>query len=62
MKTKTKAQAQADWYAKFTEALITHHPELSGRIDWDAAKYYFLYGTPVLEAVDLYCIARGIEP
>ena len=59
---KTKAQAQADWYGKFTEALVSHHPELAGRIDWDAAKYYFLYGTPVSEAVDQYCIARGIEP
>lgn len=58
---RTKAQTQADWYANFTEALVTRHPSLSGRIDWDAAKYYFLYGTPVADAVDQYCIARGLD-
>ena len=58
---KTKAQTQADWSAKFAEAIVTRHPSLSGRIDWDAAKYYFLYGTPVADAVDQYCIARGLD-
>lgn len=57
---QTKAQRQADWLAQFTDALLTRHPRLAGRIDWDAARYYFLYGTPVAEAVDQYCLARNI--
>lgn len=60
---ETKAQRQADWLARFTEALLTRHPQLSGRVDWDAAHHYFFAGTPVVEAVDQYCLARNIpEP
>lgn len=58
---KTKAQRQADWLAQFTDALLTRVPRLAGRIDWDAARYYYLHGTPVAEAVDQYIIARNIE-
>lgn len=57
---QTKAQRQADWLAQFTDALLSRHPRLVGRIDWDAARYYFLHGTPVAEAVDQYCLARNI--
>lgn len=58
---QTKAQRQADWLAQFTDALLTRVPRLAGRIDWDAARYYYLYGTPVADAVDQYIIARNIE-
>lgn len=58
---QTKAQRQADWLAQFTDALLTRVPRLAGRIDWDAAKYYYLYGTDVADAVDQYIIARSIE-
>jgi hypothetical protein len=46
--------------AKFAELLLAKHPRLAGRIDWDAAKYYYLYGTAVADAVDQYIIARNI--
>jgi hypothetical protein len=58
---KTKAQRQADWLAQFTDMLLTRVPRLAGRIDWDAANFYYLYGTPVADAVDQYIIARNIE-
>lgn len=45
---------------KFAELLLAKHPRLAGRIDWDAAKYYYLYGTDVADAVDQYIIARNI--
>ena len=57
MKRPTKAQ----WMASFAETLLTRVPRLAGRIDWDAARYYYLYGTPVSDAVDQYIIARNIE-
>lgn len=61
MKRPTKADRQADWLAQFTDALLTRVPRLAGRIDWDAAKYYYLYGTDVSDAVNQYIIARNIE-
>ena len=48
--------------AAFAELLLARFPRLAGRIDWDAAKYYYLYGTDVADAVDQYIIARNIEP
>jgi len=58
---ETKAQRQADWLAKFTEALLTRHPRLSGRIEWEAAKHYYFSGFSVEDAVFQYCLARNIE-
>ena len=60
-KIKTKADRQTAYMAAFAELLLDKHPRLAGRIDWDAARYYYLYGTPVSEAVDQYIIARNIE-
>ena len=57
---QTKAQRQADWLARFSDALLTRAPNLSERIDWDAAKYYCFSGMDVSAAVDQYCIARNI--
>ena len=57
---QTKAQRQADWLAKFADALLARRPGLSGHIDWDAAKHYYFPGADVADAVDQYCIARGI--
>ena len=62
MKRPTKADRQAQWMIAFSERLLARVPRLAGRIDWDAAKYYYLYGTPVADAVDQYIIARNIEP
>lgn len=61
MKRQTKAEQRAQWMGHFVEQLLKAHPELSGRIDWDAATYYFLYGKTVEDAVSEYCIARGLE-
>lgn len=58
---ETKAQRQADWLARFCDALLTRAPQLTGKIDWDAAKFYFFGGASVQDAVDQYCIARNIE-
>ena len=60
MKRPTKADRQAAYMAAFAELLLAKHPRLAGRIDWDAAKYYYLYGTDVADAVDQYIIARNI--
>jgi hypothetical protein len=61
MKRPTKADRQAQWMIAFSDMLLARHPRLAGRIDWDAAKYYYLYGTDVTDAVDQYIIARNIE-
>jgi hypothetical protein len=61
MKRPTKADRQAQWMVAFSDMLLARHPRLAGRIDWDAAKYYYLYGTDVADAVDQYIIARNIE-
>ena len=61
MKRQTKTEQRAQWMGEFTDRLVGAHPELSGRIDWDAATYYFLYGKTVEDAVSEYCMARGVE-
>ena len=59
-KIKSKADRQTAYMVAFAELLLARHPRLAGRIDWDAAKYYYLYGTDVSDAVDQYIIARNI--
>ncbi len=60
MKRLNKAEQRAQWMGEFADRLVGAHPELSGRIDWDAATYYYLYGKTVEDAVSEYCIARNI--
>lgn len=57
---QNKAERQADYCARFSDALLTRAPGLSGRIEWPAVLHYYHSGTPVTEAVDQYCIARNI--
>lgn len=57
----TKAQQQADWLARFSDALTTRAPHYAGRIDWDAAKHYYFSGVPLDDAVDRYCRAYPVE-
>ena len=52
---QTKAQRQAEWLARFSDALLARRPE------WPAALHYYFSGTDVTDAVDQYCIARNIE-
>lgn len=58
---ETKAQRQANWLARFADALETAAPQVAGRIDWDAAKHYYFSGTPVPTAVEQYMLARNIK-
>lgn len=57
---ETKAQRQADWLARFADALLTKYPQLSGRVDWDAAKHYYFGGATVTQAVEQYALARNL--
>lgn len=57
----TKAQRMADWLGQFSDALLTLHPRLAGRVDWDAAHHYYYAGVSVSDAVTQYCIARNIQ-
>lgn len=57
---QTKADRKAAWMRQFHDALIARHPKLSGRVDWDAATYYYLHGVDALDAVERYCVARNI--
>jgi hypothetical protein len=59
---ETKAQRQAQWMGEFADKLVTLYPQISGRIEWDTAKYYYLYGKTVDDAVSEYSLARNMEP
>lgn len=58
---RTKAQRMADWIGRFSDALLSVYPHLSGRVDWDAAHHYYYSGVSVEDAVLQYCIARNIK-
>ena len=58
---QTRAQQQADWLARFSDALITREARYSGRIDWDTAKHYYHSGVPLDDAVDRYCRSHPAE-
>jgi hypothetical protein len=51
---ETKAQRQADWLARFSDAVVTIEPRHAGRIDWDTAKHYFFTGHKPQDAANLY--------
>ena len=51
---QTKAQRQADWLTRFTDAVVTLEPRHAGRIDWDTAKHLFFSGMSVSDAADQY--------
>ena len=51
---QTKAQQQADWLARFSDAVVTLEPRHVGRIDWDTAKHLFFSGMSVSEAAGQY--------
>lgn len=56
---QTKAQRQAEWLARFADAIATRAPHLSGRIEWDSAKHYYFSDLEVDPAVDQYLMARN---
>ena len=51
---ETKAQRQADWLGRFSDAVVTIDSRHSGRIDWDTAKHYYFSGYSVDDAVARY--------
>ena len=51
---QTKADKQADWLARFSDAVVTLEPRHAGRIDWDTAKHLFFSGMTVSDAADQY--------
>ena len=51
---QTKADKQADWLARFSDAVVTLEPRHAGRIDWDTAKHLFFSGMTVSEAAGQY--------
>lgn len=51
---QTKADKQADWLARFSDAVVTLEPRHAGRIDWDTAKHLFFSGMTVPEAAGQY--------
>lgn len=55
---QTKAQHQADWLARFSDALLTRAPQFAGQIDWNTAKHFYFSGVPLNDAVDRYCQSR----
>lgn len=51
---QTKADKQADWLARFSDAVVTLEPRHAGRIDWDTAKHLFFSGMTVSDAAGQY--------
>lgn len=51
---QTKAQAQADWLARFSDAVATARPDLAGRIYWDTAKHMMFSGCDATLAAERY--------
>jgi len=51
---QTKADRQADWLARFSDAVVTLEPRHAGRIDWDTAKHLFFSGMSVADAASQY--------
>lgn len=64
MSYQTKDRARynrAQWMEKFETACVKLCPKLRGRIDWNTATYYYLKGTPPVEAAQTW-INNTTEP
>ena len=51
---QTKAQRQADWMARFSDAVITLEPRHAGKIDWNSAQHFYFSGLDAAEAAQKY--------
>lgn len=58
---QTKAQRQADWLARFSDAVTTADPRHAGRIDWDTAKHLYFSGMSVSDAAAQYVRNRSTQ-
>ena len=51
---ETKAQREADWMARFADAVVTLEPRHAGRIEWPSAKHFYYEGRQPQEAAAQY--------
>lgn len=51
---ETKAQREADWMARFSDAVIAAEPKHAGRIEWPSAKHFFHSGMTPGDAARTY--------
>lgn len=59
---ETKAERQADWLARFSDAVLTIDARHAGRIDWPSAKHFYFEGLAVDEAAARYTANRPGGP
>lgn len=55
---ETKAQRQADWLARFSDAVVSADPRHAGKICWDTAKHFYFSGLDYAEAATRYVESR----
>jgi hypothetical protein len=51
---ETRAQREANWKARFSDAVVTLEPKYSGRIEWDSATFFYNQGMEPQEAAKRY--------
>lgn len=51
---ETKAQREADWMARFSDAVVTAEPKHAGKIEWPSAKHFFNSGMTPTDAARTY--------
>ena len=59
---QTKAQRQADWLARFSDAVITADARHAGRIEWPTALHLFHQGLTPTDAASRYIANRPEGP
>lgn len=59
---ETKAARQADWLARFSDAVLTIDTRHAGRIEWPSAKHFYFEGLTVADAAKRYTDNRPGGP
>lgn len=59
---ENKASRQADWLARFSDAVIAIDPRHAGRIDWPTAKHLMFQGGDPTDAARRYVDNRPGGP
>jgi hypothetical protein len=49
-KQNRKDRIRAEWMSQFEDAVTKGAPELTGKVDWDSATYFFLSGKSASES------------
>lgn len=55
---QTKAQRQADWLARFSDAVISADPRHAGYIEWPSALHFYFQGMTPADAANRYLANR----